>query len=87
MSTVIAGVVRDAGVTPPLPVAHAWVQLEKTTGRPLQAVRTNANGEFVLVGVPPGSYHLRARAAAHDEVADVPVTVPSPAGRYDLAFP
>jgi hypothetical protein len=87
LRTLVAGVVRDAGVTPPLPVARAWVQLEETAGKPLQAVRTNANGEFTFADVVPGAYRVRVRSAAHDELVDDPFTVPSPTGRYDLAFP
>ena len=83
----IAGLVRDAGVTPPLPVTRAWVQLEDAAHKPLQATRTNARGEFTFPDVEPGRYYLRVRAADRDELANVPITVPEPSGRYDLAFP
>ncbi|MEU4219134.1 Pvc16 family protein [Actinoplanes sp. NPDC026623] len=85
--TMIAGVVRDAGTNPAVPVARAWVQLATTTGRALQAVRTDSAGEFRFADVVPGEYRVWVRAAEHDELADVPVTVPSATGHYDLEFP
>lgn len=85
--TMIAGVVRDGGLNAAVPVARAWVQLSTTTGRELQTVWTNSAGEFRFPDVVPGDYRVRVRAAAHDELADVPVTVPSSTGHYDLEFP
>jgi len=79
----IGGHVRDSLGAP---VARAWIQLEDAAMVPLQATRSNANGEFDFVRVQPGSYRLRARSDAHVEVLSGPLTVPSPNGLYDLAF-
>ncbi|GGL04309.1 Pvc16 family protein [Streptomyces flaveus] len=84
----IAGVVRDTGLAPPVPVAGAWVQLETVGLAPMAATRTNGRGEFTFLDVAPGTYRLRLRAPHHDEPpATTPITVPSPTGRYDLALP
>jgi uncharacterized protein DUF4255/carboxypeptidase family protein len=74
------------------PVRRAWVQLEEDGGQALQATRSNADGQFDFLRVAPGAYRLRARADAHAEllsppIGSPPMTVPSPTGRYDVAFP
>jgi hypothetical protein len=68
------------------PVGRGWVQLEEVGGAALQATRTNAAGQFDFPGVEPGPYCLRARAEGRPEVVST-VTVPSPGGHYDIAFP
>jgi hypothetical protein len=79
----IAGVVRDSGV----PVGGAWVQLERASDDPVQAVRSNGRGEFTFPDVAPGAYWLRLRATGRNEPPPTGITVPSPTGRYDLALP
>jgi Pvc16 N-terminal domain/Carboxypeptidase regulatory-like domain len=81
----IAGVVLDKTYPSPMPIARAWVRLEDSTG-PLEATRTNADGEFTFLGLLPGNYQLRVRADGRAEPAPTPITVPSPSGRYDLEF-
>lgn len=81
----LGGVVRDVTFGPPVPVAHAWVQVEDPGGDPVQATRTNTRGEFTFLDIPPGSYQLRVRAPGLAEPPVVPITVPSLTGRYDLA--
>ncbi len=82
----IAGVVRDASVTPATPIVGAWVRLEDTTGQVLGTTHTNERGEFTFGGLAPGNYRLTSRAAGHAARPPVPITVPAPAGRYDLQF-
>jgi len=82
----IAGIVSDTGFPTPVRVPRAWVQLEDSAGKPLEATRTNANGEFTFLGLEAGKYRLRVRAEGRDEPTVTNVTVPSPSGRYDLEF-
>jgi Pvc16 N-terminal domain/Carboxypeptidase regulatory-like domain len=82
----IAGVVRDSTAAPPAPIAHAWVRLEDSTGRPLQTTETNERGEYTFLDLSPGSYRLRTRAAGRAQPPVSPITVPAPTGRYDLEF-
>jgi hypothetical protein len=82
--TAIAGVVLDTSVTPPTPIALAWVRLEDSTGAPLAATVANADGEFTFNGLTPGTYRLAAGASGHLSPQPLPVTVPSPTGSYDL---
>jgi len=81
----LGGVVRDVTFAPPVPVARAWVQVEDPGGNPVQATRTNTRGEFTFLDIPAGSYLLRVRAQGLAEPPVVPIAVPSPTGRYDLA--
>lgn len=83
----IGGVVRDRALTPPEPVAHAWVQLEDAGGSAIAATRTNERGEFTFADVDPGAYRLRTRAPGRQSPPARAVTVPSPSGRYDVEFP
>jgi hypothetical protein len=78
----IGGTVLDANQ---VPVARAWVQIEDPAGAPLHATRTNAAGQFTFVDIPAGAYRLRVRADGHAEPPVVPITVPSPTGRYELS--
>ncbi len=82
----IAGIVLDKTYPTPEPVPRAWVGLEDSAGQPLQSTRTNASGEFTFLGLVPGSYGLRVRAAGRAEPPVKPITVPEPSGRYDLEF-
>lgn len=81
----IGGVVLDRKSNP-IEVANAWVELVDSGGRRRGTTRTNKRGEFVFADVPPGSYKLRTRALGRQSLTK-PIVVPSPTGRYDLAFP
>jgi hypothetical protein len=81
----IGGVVRDHHAKP-VEVPDAWVALLDEHRVRLQATSTNATGEFVFADISPGSYHLEARAVGYADPAKDDITVPSPSGRYDLAF-
>jgi hypothetical protein len=48
---------------------------------------SRADGRFVLTGIPPGSYLVSARAAAHAPLPPAPLTVPPPgSGPLELKF-
>jgi hypothetical protein len=81
----IGGVVRDPNANP-VEVANAWVELTDSGGGRRGTTRTNTRGEFVFADVPPGSYTLVARALGRQSLTQS-IVVPSPTGRYDLAFP
>jgi hypothetical protein len=80
----IGGVVRDSKANP-VEVANAWVELVDSGGSRRGTTRTNTRGEFVFADVPPGSYTLRTRALGRQSLTKS-IVVPSPTGRYDLAF-
>jgi uncharacterized protein DUF4255/carboxypeptidase family protein len=80
----IGGVVRDSR-TNPVEVANAWVELVDSGGSRRGTTRTNTRGEFLFADVSPGSYTLHARALGRQSLTR-PIVVPSPTGRYDLAF-
>jgi hypothetical protein len=80
----IGGTVTDPKGTP---VANAWVRLETLSNEPLQTTTTKEDererGCFTFVQLKPGIYRLRVRALGFPEfVGDI--TVPSPAGNYDV---
>lgn len=59
------GIIRGIVVTPAVvPIEGAKVTLEQTD----QSVRTNADGAFVLSGLDPGTYFLRADAVGFTPV-------------------
>jgi hypothetical protein len=83
----IGGYVLDATVDPAVPVAKAWIRLEKPGGEPLQTTETDALGRFTFHKLRPGDYQLNWRAAGHPiPLAPHAITVPSPTGEYDLRF-
>lgn len=82
----IGGHVLDGTVNPAVPLADAWVQLETSTGTPLQTTRTNERGRFTFERLQAGPYQLRWRAGARPEPAPRAIEVPSPTGEYDLIF-
>jgi hypothetical protein len=80
----IGGVVRDRNANP-VEVANAWVELVDSGGKRRGTTRTNTRGEFVFADVSPGSYTLRTRALGRQSRTKS-IVVPSPTGRYDIAF-
>ncbi len=82
----IGGHVLDATGPDPVPVQGAWVQLETTTGKPLQTTETNALGQYTFNKLRAGQYSLRWRAGAFQEPPPRLIEVPSPSGEYDLRF-
>ena len=80
----IGGTVRQAGGTA---IGGAWVRLETTTGAALQTTYTDEReaglGRFTFLSLQAGDYQIRVRAAGFSEKVE-PVTVPSPAGGYDI---
>lgn len=78
----IGGHVRTG--TPPVAVDRAWVRLETNPGNlPLQTAETGPEGRFTFAGLAAGLYTLRVRAEGFAEQT-FPITVPSPAGGYDV---
>ncbi len=53
----ISGTVRDAGTTALL--AQVRVTAHLADGTTVKSAATNANGEYVVVGLPAGTYHIR----------------------------
>jgi len=86
----IGGHVLDARTDPsnPKAVVGAWVQLETTGGKALQATRTNELGRYTFVNVHTGLYALRVSAVGLGElISPRPIEVPpSQPGEYDLRF-
>jgi hypothetical protein len=74
----IGGVIRKSGA----PVNGAWLRLE-AAGRNLGVTRSTADGHFSFDGLAAGTYSLRVRAPGTPETT-VPLTVPSPAGGYEV---
>ena len=60
---VVAGRVADPTQSPIAGVPGARVYVE--TASTVQAVTSDANGDFILQGVPPGTHHLRADLPGH----------------------
>jgi Carboxypeptidase regulatory-like domain len=58
-STALAGIVLG---TDGKPVAHAAVSCQSSGGISPRAVRTDANGKFMITGLKQDSYDLRASA-------------------------
>lgn len=78
----IGGHVRTG--TPPVAVDRAWVRLDTSPGNlPLQTAETGPDGRFTFAGLAAGPYTLRVRAEGFTEQT-FPITVPSPAGGYDV---
>lgn len=82
----IGGHVRDATVSPAVPVPGAWVQLETLAGRALQTTHTDSLGRFTFERLAADQYRLRWRASGQPEPAPRTIEVPSPTGEYDLEF-
>jgi hypothetical protein len=83
----IGGHVLDATGADPQPVPGAWVQLQDSTGKPLQTTETDQDGRFTFTRLRPGSYRLDWRAAGFPlPAAPRQIEVPSPSGEYDLTF-
>jgi protocatechuate 3,4-dioxygenase beta subunit len=84
----IGGHVLDGtGTGEAVPIAGAWVRLERTDGNSLQTTTTNALGRFTFSGLQPGEYQLHWRAEGFPvPAAPRVVQVPSPSGEYDLRF-
>jgi hypothetical protein len=78
----IGGTVTDSQ-SPPQPVPLAWVELLTTTNMRLQLVNADANGRFILTGVPSSAYQLRVTGTTTGPVTRN-IDVPSPTGEYDL---
>jgi len=78
----VGGTARDAAG---VPLRHAWVALEGPGSARLRRAETDAAGRFRFTAVTAGRYVRRAAAAGHAAVS-VDVTVPSPAGGYDITF-
>lgn len=80
----IGGRVMDATVSPPRPLADAWVQIQASGGGlPLETVTGNL-GRFSFAHLRPGAYVLRCRARGFTEPPPRNIDVPSPSGEYDL---
>ncbi|MET9901717.1 Pvc16 family protein [Streptomyces sp. NPDC006446] len=86
----LGGVVLDASGShagAPVPVASALVTLTDAAGNLRGRAVCQDDGRFVLTGVPPGSYLVSARAAAHAPLPPAPLTVPPPGpGPLKLQF-
>lgn len=67
------------------PVPGAWVRLETPLGAALAVTGSDAAGRFTFDGLSVGAYRVRARVAGLGETSD-DVTVPSPAGGYEVKF-
>jgi hypothetical protein len=76
----IGGVVTKSGTG----VGRVWLGLE-AAGRNLGVTRSDAQGRFRFDGLIAGSYSLRVRAPGQAEKT-VPLTVPSPAGGYEVTL-
>jgi hypothetical protein len=77
----LGGTLRDSAGTA---VVGAWVQLEEPgSGTAVRATRTDEAGRFRLYDVAEGDYRIRASGERGPDL-EVPVSVPSATGRYDL---
>ncbi len=76
----IGGTVRTALPGSDL-VAGCWIRVDEL-GR---VSVTDEEGRFLVDGIAPGGYTLRARAVGFQEGV-LPVTVPQPNGNYDLTL-
>lgn len=82
----IGGTVLDATGATPIPVVNAWVRLLNQAGAPLNSTRTDPQGRFRFDRLPGGQYQLEWRATGFVPPPNLPVTVPSASGDYDLTF-
>ncbi len=81
----IGGYVLDSSTVSSAPVAGAWVQLQTTSGDPLQTTNTNGLGQFTFLRLQAGQYQLLWRADGFALPAGPrTIDVPSPTGEYDL---
>jgi Pvc16 N-terminal domain/Carboxypeptidase regulatory-like domain len=79
----IGGVVLDpAGAA----VAGAWVRLETPLGVALGVTGSDENGRFSFDGLAAGTYEVRVRAPQPLGETTETLTVPSPAGGYEVQF-
>jgi hypothetical protein len=79
------GTLRASAAPGAAPVPDAWVDLRTTAGARRQLVRTGADGRFLFVQIPPGSYLLQVSATGFAPFSAA-VDVPAPGGDYDLHF-
>ncbi|MES2938114.1 MAG: Pvc16 family protein [Pseudomonadota bacterium] len=79
------GTLRASGAPGAAPVDGAWVDLRTTAGARRQLVRTGADGRFLFVQIPPGSYLLQVSATGFAPFTAA-IDVPSPGGGYDMHF-
>ncbi|RZK62232.1 MAG: TonB-dependent receptor [Hymenobacter sp.] len=66
------------------PVAYASVVVLATAGTPASGGTADGNGQFVLPGVPPGTYTLRVSALGYQDVRRPGVVVPAGGGLVAL---
>ncbi|MBK9052306.1 MAG: carboxypeptidase regulatory-like domain-containing protein [Chloroflexi bacterium] len=71
-------------MNPAVPVAGAWVQLQTTTGDPLQTTTTNTLGQFTFLRLQAGPYQLLWRADGHPIPHTPPHRRSLTDGEYDL---
>jgi hypothetical protein len=86
----VDGIVLDGSgpnAASPVPVHNAYVAFADAAGHLQARALSDTDGRFVVDGMPPGTYAVSARAAAHTPLGPVPVTVPSPTpGPVQLTF-
>jgi protocatechuate 3,4-dioxygenase beta subunit len=83
-TVVIEGQVQQADVIGDPPIENARIELQ---GGPLDSIyaRTDANGHFRLVNVPPGQYQLTAMAAGYVAMEYGQRSVGQPGGKLTVA--
>ena len=83
VSIQIGGYALNNTVSPPVPVANAWVRLEDAGGTPQQTSTTDSDGRFTFRGLAQGNYTLRIRAQGFTQRTQS-IQVPSLTGDYDV---